>query len=72
MTGMDTGMNLVSGGVSLVQGAMRVVWPGAGVVGQVVVRQKKYGRIAGLLYHFHRLVSKFDLWCEVLEHVQGG
>ena len=26
----------------------------------------------GLLYHFHQLVSKFDLGCEVHEHVQGG
>ena len=44
-TGMDTGMNLVSGGVSLVRGAMRVVWPGVEVVGQVGMGQKKYRRI---------------------------
>ena len=26
----------------------------------------------GLLYHFHRLVSKFDLGCECNKHVQGA
>ena len=36
----DTGMNLVSGGVSLVRGPMRVVCPGVDIVGQ-----KKYRRI---------------------------